>query len=49
MQSNLIKTTFLLGVFFVASGIYINTYWGNMGINIFPFLDLNQLIRYYIG
>ncbi|WP_299577161.1 hypothetical protein [uncultured Sunxiuqinia sp.] len=49
MESKLLKTTFFIGIFFVASGIYISTYWGNIGINIFPFLDLNQLILYALA
>lgn len=49
MESKLIKTTFVIGIFFVASGIYISTYWGNIGINIFPFLDLSQLILYALA
>lgn len=46
MQSNLIKATFIIGVFFVASGLYISSFWGNFGINIFPYLDVSQLILY---
>ena len=49
MESKLIKTTFFIGILLAASCIYISTYWGSIGINIFPFLDLNQLILYALA
>lgn len=49
MESKIIKTTFFIGIVLVASCIYISTYWGDIGINIFPFLDLSQLILYALA
>jgi len=44
LKSKLLKPTLLIGVLFVSSVIYLDTYWRSFGINIFQFTDLSQLV-----
>jgi hypothetical protein len=49
MKSNLVKVTYLLGLLVVCSSIYSHTYWSAFDIEIFPYLEISELIMYGLG
>ena len=46
MKSNFLKLTYFLSVFAIFSSVYLDTYWSEFGINIFPYIELGEILTY---
>lgn len=46
MKSSFLKVTYLLALLLVSSSIYINTYWKEFGVDVFPYIEIGELLMY---